>query len=100
LYKDLVAAKVKVLHYSGDTDLVVPFTENIAWLRKLVGEKTLSIKNDWHQYQVNEQVAGYVTEYNEGFTFVTIKGTGHSAPMWKRAESYHVFQSFLDGKPI
>ena len=64
-----------VLVFSGDVDACVPHTGTESWVRGL-GYK---VKQEWQPWLVNDQVAGYVVEYDADnqFTFLTIKGAGH-----------------------
>jgi len=94
LYEKLISNKLKILIYSGDSDAVVPFNGTQKWIKNLqldVIEKNRSWRIN------NEEVAGYVTVY-DGLTFLTVKGTGHMVPQWKRAEAYHMFDSFVFDK--
>jgi len=80
--------------YSGDTDAAVPYVGTQNWIRVL----NLKLIKDWKTWKVNNQVAGYVTEY-EKLMFVTIKGAGHMVPQDKPAEAYAFFSAFLNDKP-
>ena len=45
---------------------------------------------------LDDQIAGYVTEYDaNGFTFATIKGAGHQAPLYKPPQSLAMFARFI-----
>ena len=93
--------KIRILIYSGDTDMAVPFNGNQAWIRNL----KLPIISDWKAWRATdlngnidmENIAGYRTIY-QGLTFTTIKGTGHLAPQWKRKECFHMVKQFLNNK--
>jgi carboxypeptidase C (cathepsin A) len=87
--------KLRIWFYAGDTDAAVPFNGSIKWIPNL----GLKITEDYRPWIVNEQTAGFVQEY-EGFTFITIKGTGHMAPQWKRQESFVMFNAFLKGEKL
>ena len=72
IYPDLID-NYRVLIYNGDTDSCVPITDNESWTSGM----NYPIKNKWRPWYVNQQVAGYVTEYEQGFSFLTVKGAGH-----------------------
>ena len=72
IYPDLIK-NYRVLIFNGDADSCVPFTDNEEWTSNM----NYQVKSKWRPWYVNEQVAGYVTEYEQGFTFLTVKGAGH-----------------------
>ena len=94
VYPTLLKEGIRILVYSGDTDAIVPFNGNQAWIKDL----KLEIEEPWRQWRAfNDQdnVSGYVIKY-KGLTFCTIKGTGHMAPQWKPKESFYMFSQFLN----
>ena len=94
--KTLIENKIKILVYSGDTDLVVPFTGNLLWIKSL----NLEIKEKWKSWKLDDEsdyVAGYKVVYN-GLTFVTVRGTGHMVPQWKPKEALQIFKEFINEK--
>ena len=93
-YPYLIKEGIRILVYSGDTDVVVPFNGNQQWIQDL----KLEIEQPWRQWRAFDDynnVAGYVVKY-KGLTFCTIKGTGHMVPMWKPKESLYMFSKFLN----
>ena len=97
-YPILIEAGLKILLYSGDTDVIVPYSGNQLWIKNL----GLEIEEPWRQWRAFDEkdfVSGYVVKY-KGLTFCTIRGTGHMAPMWKRKEAFYVFSKFLKGEDL
>ena len=95
-YPTLLKEGIRILLYSGDTDAIVPFNGNQAWIRKM----KLEIEKPWRQWRAfndPDNVSGYIINY-KGLAFCTIKGTGHMAPEWKPKESYYMFSKFLNGE--
>jgi carboxypeptidase C (cathepsin A) len=93
-YPTLIKSGLRILIFSGDTDMAVPFNGNQLWIRDL----KLEIEKPWRQwraYDDPDNVSGYVINY-KGLTFCTIKGTGHMAPQWKPKESFYMFSKFLN----
>ena len=93
-YPTLIKEGIRILVYSGDTDIVVPYNGNQAWINDL----KLEIEKPWRQWRAfgdMNNVAGYIVNY-KGLTFCTIKGTGHMTPMWKPKESFYMFQKFIN----
>ena len=91
-YPELLG-KIRILIFSGDTDLAVPYNGNQAWIKNL----GLEIKKPWEQwraYDDEENVSGYRVVY-DGLIFATVKGTGHMVPQWKPKEALYLFEKFL-----
>ncbi|KAI4337066.1 hypothetical protein L6164_015524 [Bauhinia variegata] len=84
------------LIYSGDHDLIVPFLGTQAWIRSL----NYSIVDDWRQWSVDGQVAGYTRTYSNRMTFATVKGAGHTAPEYKPKECLAMYSRWLSYKPL
>jgi carboxypeptidase C (cathepsin A) len=97
-YPTILSSGLRVLIFSGDTDMAVPFNGNQAWIKNL----KLEIEKPWRQwraYDDPDNVSGYVIDY-KGLTFCTIKGTGHMAPQWKPKETYFMFSKFLNNENL
>ena len=95
-YPTLIKEGIRILIYSGDTDVVVPYNGNQAWIQNLKLE-TEEPWRQWRAFNDKNNVAGYIVKY-KGLTFCTIKGTGHMVPMWKPKESFYMFQQFINDK--
>jgi cathepsin A (carboxypeptidase C) len=97
LYPKLIAAKLRIWIYSGNTDSVVPFNGTEKWIKKL----NLPIKSNYKSFYVKDPInsVGYVTEY-EGLTFITVKGAGHMVPQSKPEEAEYIFNKFLTGETL
>lgn len=95
-YKNtLLNSGIRIWFYAGDTDGAVPFTGAIKWIPKL----NMDVTEPYRRWIVNGQGAGYVQSY-ESLVYVTILGTGHMAPQWKREQSYVMFNAFLKGERL
>ena len=82
----------RTLIYNGNVDACVPYTDNEEWTSSL----GFSVKEPWRPWLVDEQVAGYVTTYNEnGFTFLTVSGAGHMVPQYRPVQAYAMFERFI-----
>ena len=64
-----------MMHYSGDTDGVLPTYGTKYWIEDLGWEKM----GNYTAWATNMQVSGFYQKY-QGLDFVTIKGVGHMAP--------------------
>eukprot|EP01125_Pyxidicula_operculata_P009072 TRINITY_DN29_c0_g1_i1.p1 TRINITY_DN29_c0_g1~~TRINITY_DN29_c0_g1_i1.p1 ORF type:complete len:453 (-),score=79.42 TRINITY_DN29_c0_g1_i1:70-1428(-) len=101
IYKNLLKNNIRVLIYSGDTDFAVPYTDSEFWTSNDMG---LTPINEWRQWFVNDingqQVAGFVTEYPNGFQFATVKGAGHMVPQYRPLPAFQMFERFLSNQPL
>ncbi|KAL9841669.1 putative sinapoylglucose--sinapoylglucose O-sinapoyltransferase [Arabidopsis thaliana] len=83
------------LIYSGDHDLVVPFLATQAWIKSL----NYSIIHEWRPWMIKDQIAGYTRTYSNKMTFVTVKGSGHTAE-YKPNETFIMFQRWISGHDL
>jgi len=81
------------LIYSGDFDAAVPFLGSQKWVHCL-GRR---VKKDWREWNVKEQFAGAVIEY-DGITFLTVHGTGHAIPWYTPSLGFELFQRWIQNK--
>ncbi|XP_050208295.1 serine carboxypeptidase-like 20 [Mercurialis annua] len=95
-HQNLTTQGYRALIYSGDHDMCVPFTGSELWTRSL-GYK---IVDEWRSWLSNDQVAGYLQGYDHNFTFLTIKGAGHTVPEYKPREALDFFSRWLNGEAI
>ncbi|CAH9133738.1 unnamed protein product [Cuscuta epithymum] len=95
IYRNLMAAGIKIWVYSGDTDGRVPVLST----RYSIGVLRLPITKSWTPWYYGKQVSGWVQEY-KGLTFVTFRGAGHDVPTFKPAESLILLSSFISGRPL
>ncbi|GMH11408.1 hypothetical protein Nepgr_013249 [Nepenthes gracilis] len=95
-HKSLTAQGYRALIYSGDHDMCVPFTGTQAWTSAM-GYK---IVDDWRPWMLDDQVAGFLQTYEHNFTFLTVKGAGHTVPEYKPREALAFYSRWLDGQPI
>nr|AIG55831.1 secreted protein [Achlya hypogyna] len=92
-YKNILAANLSVLIYSGDADAVVDFIGTQRW----IGSLNLSITDEWHAwYGPDLQLAGYTQGY-DGLTFTTVKGAGHMVPAVRPLHGLYMFECYLFG---
>lgn len=92
----LLKGKYRMMHYSGDTDGVVPTIGTIGWMEDL-GWKVTKKHSAWMSEKL---IIGGYTESREGLDFISIHGCGHMAPQWKRQPSFVAISSWLQGKDL
>ena len=107
LYKTL-AQKYRLLIYSGDTDMCVPYVGTEEWTREL-GFTQVEGWRPWlagtNAAPNGTATAGYVTTYAAGdaghnFTFLTVKGAGHMVPQFKPVASLTFLERFFNQQPF
>ncbi|XP_019414208.1 PREDICTED: serine carboxypeptidase 24 [Lupinus angustifolius] len=95
IYKELIAAGLRIWVFSGDTDSVVPVTATRFSLNHL----NLTIKTHWYPWYSGKQVGGW-TEVYDGLTFASIRGAGHEVPLFQPERAYTLLRTFLAGKQL
>ncbi|KAJ9175580.1 hypothetical protein P3X46_014123 [Hevea brasiliensis] len=95
IYKELIAAGLKIWVYSGDTDAVVPVTAT----RYSIDALKLPTITNWYPWYDNGRVGGWSQIY-KGLTFVTVTGAGHEVPLHRPRQAFILFGSFLENKPM
>ena len=85
-----------MIHYSGNSDGVVPTVGTRDWVYKSGWPVTM----DWQPYYIrNKQVGGFA-EIRGVFTFATAQGIGHMVPQGDPEVGYHIFSKFLKDEPL
>ncbi|KAK8509425.1 hypothetical protein V6N13_104687 [Hibiscus sabdariffa] len=95
IYKELIAAGLRIWVYSGDTDAVVPVTAT----RYSIDALKLPTVTNWYPWYDNGKVGGWSQAY-KGLTLVTVAGAGHEVPLHRPRQAYILFRSFLENKPM
>ena len=85
--------ELRVWKFSGDVDMCLCTLGTQRWIDRL----NLKVTTEHKQWHCQGQVAGYAQKYENGFTFVTIKGAGHMVPQDKRPEAAVMVEAFLKG---
>ncbi|XP_039000729.1 serine carboxypeptidase-like 2 [Hibiscus syriacus] len=95
-YPRLITKGYRGLIYSGDHDAGIPYLGTESWIKSL----NLSIVDDWRPWFVDGQVGGYSREYENKFTFATVKGAGHTVPEYNPKESFAMFNRWISQQPL
>lgn len=96
IYRELIAAGLRIWVYSGDVDSVVPVTGT----RLSINQLSLPITIPWYPWYVDNQTIGGWTEGYEGLTFATVRGAGHEVPLFQPQRALKIFQSFITGDSL
>ncbi|XP_042404202.1 serine carboxypeptidase-like 34 [Zingiber officinale] len=94
--RKLVDGGVRVWVYSGDADGRIPVTATRYTLRKL-GLKTVQ---EWTAWYDRQEVGGWRIVYDQGLTFVTIRGAGHEVPTFAPRQPRQLVRAFLANKQL
>lgn len=84
-----------MMHYSGDTDGILPTYGTKNWIESLGWDKI----GKYTPWVTDDQVSGFVQKY-EGLDFVTVRGVGHMAPLWKRKPVADLITKWVHGEDI
>nr|BAO04184.1 hypothetical protein [Delphinium grandiflorum] len=95
IYRELIAAGIRIWVFSGDTDSVVPVTATRYSLDTL--ELPTLVK--WHPWYDNGQMGGW-SEVYDGLSLIVVRGAGHEVPLHAPRKAYIMFKSFLENKPM
>ncbi|KAJ8765664.1 hypothetical protein K2173_014786 [Erythroxylum novogranatense] len=90
----LGARSYRALIYSGDHDMVVPYLGTLSWIKAL----NFSVVEPWRPWFVEQVVAGYIRKYSNHLTFATVKGGGHTAPLYRPRECFAMFERWISGE--
>eukprot|EP01017_Pseudomicrothorax_dubius_P051155 TRINITY_DN9797_c0_g1_i3.p1 TRINITY_DN9797_c0_g1~~TRINITY_DN9797_c0_g1_i3.p1 ORF type:complete len:451 (-),score=80.60 TRINITY_DN9797_c0_g1_i3:56-1408(-) len=99
-YDYLLSKGLRIIVYSGDTDLVIPISGTQRWIESLALRGFLDLvipTRPWIRPGKSEnepQLAGFITEYNR-LTFVQVLGAGHMVPADKPDAAMAILRSLL-----
>lgn len=94
IYTILQRYGYKLMHYSGDTDGVVPTWGTRMWIESLGWPVT----EEWQAWTTDGQVSGYVQQYAGNFWFTTVHGVGHMVPGWKKKDAHIMISKWIHGE--
>ncbi|GAY49568.1 hypothetical protein CUMW_120120 [Citrus unshiu] len=96
IFKELIAAGIRIWVYSGDTDAILPLTAT----RYSIGSLKLETNISWYAWLDDHfQVGGWSQVY-KGLTYVTVRGAGHEVPLSQPRLALLLFNYFLKNKPL
>ncbi|CAN1798581.1 Serine carboxypeptidase-like 28 [Linum perenne] len=99
IFKELIAAKIRIWVFSGDADAILPVTATRHSIRAL-NLRTIINWSAWYDENNNkQQVGGWMQEYN-GLTLVTVRGAGHEVPLTTPKLAFFLFNNFLTNQSM
>eukprot|EP00729_Bicosta_minor_P030823 gene30823-4610_t len=94
VWKELVAhGGLKIMIYSGDDDSVCATLGS----QQFVWDLGLDAISTWKPWLIDGQTAGFKTQFQGNFDFVTVHGAGHMVPQTRPAQSLALITSFISG---
>ncbi|KAK7351039.1 hypothetical protein VNO77_10179 [Canavalia gladiata] len=98
--KRIVKNHIPVWVFSGDQDSVVPLLGSRTLIRELAQELKFKITVPYGAWFHRGQVGGWVTEYGNLLSFVTVRGAAHMVPYAQPSRALHLFSSFVHGRRL
>jgi len=98
-YKEIVSQnKLRVVVYNGDVDPCINSLQAQDWVSKLGFTEVQS----WRPWTLDgcQYMGGYVTRYENGLDFVTIRGSGHMVPQFKPKAALEMLASIIGGTEL
>ncbi|KAE8008144.1 hypothetical protein FH972_004684 [Carpinus fangiana] len=96
-HQNLIKEGYRMLIYSGDLDMVIPYVGTHAWIKSL----NLTVSEEWEPWFVDGQVAGYTMEYYYKKSRLTYTiGGGHTAPEYKPKECFAMIERWFAHYPL
>eukprot|EP00931_Biecheleriopsis_adriatica_P046670 TRINITY_DN26821_c0_g1_i1.p1 TRINITY_DN26821_c0_g1~~TRINITY_DN26821_c0_g1_i1.p1 ORF type:complete len:506 (+),score=67.59 TRINITY_DN26821_c0_g1_i1:58-1575(+) len=90
-YREVLDAGIPVLIYNGLRDTALPFNGAEKWTADM-GKAVAQPRRLWGS---GGNVAGHVTTYSNGLTFVTVQGAGHLVPADRPVPARTMISAFL-----
>mmetsp|Transcript_11694 Transcript_11694/g.10599 ORF Transcript_11694/g.10599 Transcript_11694/m.10599 type:complete len:268 (-) Transcript_11694:75-878(-) len=87
----------KMLVFSGNSDGVCGTVGTQHWIYNI---ENSVVKSLWKPWNVNNQLAGYVTIFTNNLVFVTVHNAGHEVPTYQPYNSLVLLLSYLDNSLI
>ncbi|GLT70108.1 hypothetical protein SLA2020_422060 [Shorea laevis] len=96
IFKELIAAGIRIWVYSGDTDAIVPLTAT----RYSINALKLKTLSDWYAWTDDQGEVGGWSQPYEGLTYATVRGAGHEVPLTQPRRAMVLFRYFLRNLPL
>ncbi|GKV34116.1 hypothetical protein SLEP1_g42531 [Rubroshorea leprosula] len=96
IFKELIAAGIRIWLFSGDTDAILPLTAT----RYSINALELKTSGDWYAWVDDQGEVGGWSQIYKGLTYVTVRGAGHEVPFTQPQRAMVLFRYFLRNLPM
>ncbi|WOK93994.1 serine carboxypeptidase-like 35 [Canna indica] len=98
ILRNLLDVGYRVWIYNGDADGAVPMQSTRESIMSMnLTEKIGDMWGGWRKWYYEGQIAGWMVEYVEGLSFITIRGAGHMVPTDAPGRALTIFSQFIKG---
>ncbi|XP_031279813.1 serine carboxypeptidase-like 27 [Pistacia vera] len=96
IFKELIAAGIRIWLYSGDTDAILPLSAT----RHSIAALNLETDIEWYAWYDDQfQVGGWSQVY-KGLIYATVRGAGHEVPLSKPKLALILLKNFLNNSTL
>lgn len=96
IFKELIAAGVRIWIVSGDTDAIIPLTAT----RYSINALKLDTYGYWYAWVDDKGEVGGWSQRYKGLTYATVRGAGHEVPFTQPQRVMVLFRYFLRNLPL
>lgn len=96
IFKELIAAGIRIWVFSGDTDAILPLTAT----RYSINALQLQTNISWYAWHDDHHQVGGWSQVYKGLTYVTVRGAGHEVPLTRPRLALLLFRQFLKNEPM
>ncbi|KAJ0045187.1 hypothetical protein Pint_06077 [Pistacia integerrima] len=96
IFKELIAAGIRIWLYSGDTDAILPLSAT----RHSIAALNLETDIEWYPWYDDQfQVGGWSQVY-KGLIYATVRGAGHEVPLSQPKLALILLKNFLNNSTL
>ncbi|KAK5641183.1 hypothetical protein RI129_009730 [Pyrocoelia pectoralis] len=89
---------IKVLIYSGQLDMIIPYISTVNYLRNINFDGAVSYRRaNRRLWRLNNDVAGYVTQANR-LTEICVRNAGHNVPFDQPLAAFTMVKKFINNE--
>jgi Serine carboxypeptidase len=86
-----------MMHIMADADGIISLPSAWKWIK----DRKFTIKKEWTPWLTKDlQLVGYVKEYEQNFTFVTLNGQGHSGVLERLDAMPDLILNYVNEQPL
>ena len=97
IYDIFVKYGYRMLHITANVDAMLSGTGTWKWIE----QRHFTVKTPWTPWiSKDEQLIGYIKEYHQNFTYLTIHGNGHNGFLDRYDIAPRIITNFMHELPI